>query len=79
MAAGALRPRSAGRAGLRAVAGWLVLLAAIAAWELLAYVQAPRSEHPTLSSLTNDALDSHLARAGAFVAWLAGGAWLARP
>ena len=58
--------------------GWLVVLAALAAWQLLAYFQEPRAQHPTLSSLTNAALDTHAARAAAFVAWLVGAFRLAR-
>jgi hypothetical protein len=58
--------------------GWLVLASAAAAWELAAFVQHPRDEHPTLSSLTNALLDSRPARAAAFVAWLVGAAALAR-
>lgn len=58
--------------------GWLVLLAALGAWQLLAYVQEPRSAHPTLSSLANAALDTRGGRTLAFVAWLVGGHRLAR-
>lgn len=53
------------------VAHWAALAAVAAVWQLAAYVQAPRGDHPTLSSLANAALDSHAARAAAFVAWLA--------
>jgi hypothetical protein len=66
------------RPTLAGVIGWLVLLVALAGWQLLAYVQEPRSEHPTLSSLTNAALDTHTGRALGFGAWLVGGSWLAR-
>jgi hypothetical protein len=67
------------RARLDAAAGWWgVLLAMAAAWQLAAYLQHPRSEHPTLSSLTNALLDSHAARAVAFVLWLAAARELAR-
>lgn len=66
------------RQPLAAVAGWLVLVAAVAVWEVLSYVQAPRAEHPTLSSLANGALDTHAARTGAFVAWIGAAAWLGR-
>ena len=57
---------------------WAALLGALAAWQLAAYLQEPRSEHPTLSSLTNALLDSQGARGLAFVAWLAAAARLAR-
>jgi hypothetical protein len=50
---------------------WLGLAALAAAWQLAAYLQHPRHDHPTLSSLANAALASHPARAAAFVAWLA--------
>ena len=70
--------RSVSGARTRGVAVWLVLAVALGAWQLASYLQSPRDEHPTLSSLTNAALDSHPARAAAFVAWLAGAAWLAR-
>lgn len=59
-------------------ARWLALIAALAAWQLVAFVQHPRSDHPTLSSLTNLVLDSHPVRALAFGAWLVAGALLAR-
>jgi len=57
---------------------WLALTAALAAWELQSFVQHPRHDHPTLSSLSNTALASHGPRAVALLAWLAGAAWLAR-
>lgn len=49
---------------------WAALAAVAVAWEVLAYVQHPRADHPTLSSLTNALLDSHPARAAAFILWL---------
>jgi hypothetical protein len=58
--------------GARA-AGWMGLFA-----ELVAYFQHPRYEHPTVSSLVNSALDSHIARWVAFAAWLVAAAGLAR-
>ena len=39
-------------------------------WQLAAYLQHPRDEHPTLSSLANALLDSQPARAAAFVLWI---------
>jgi len=64
----------------RAAAGWvwLALAMAIGLWELQSFVQHPRSQHPTLSSLTNSLLEGHASRMAAFVGWLAGGIWLAR-
>ena len=52
------------------MAPWAVLAAAAAAWQVAAYMQHPRHDHPTISSLTNVALDSQAARAAAFVVWL---------
>jgi hypothetical protein len=57
---------------------WAMLFLALGAWELAAFLQHPRSDHPTLSSLANGVFDSHATRAGAFLAWLAVGAALAR-
>lgn len=74
----ARRPQHGSRPAFAGAMGWLALLVALAGWQLLAYVQEPRSEHPTLSSLTNAALDTHASRAVAFAAWLVGGFRLAR-
>lgn len=57
---------------------WAGLAAATIVWELQSFLQHPRRDHPTLSSLTNDLLQTHPARALAMVAWLAAGVWLAR-
>lgn len=57
---------------------WLALAAAIAAWELQAFLQHPRSAHPTISSLTNNLMHNHFSRAGTMLVWLAVGLWLAR-
>ena len=57
---------------------WLVLAALTALWELQAFVQHPRRDHPTLSSLSNDLFRSPSSRAVAFLLWLALGVWLAR-
>jgi len=65
-------------APVRGVGLWVGLATAVVLWELVAYVQSPRDEHPTLSSML-DALESNpLARAVLFVAWLALGWELAR-
>ncbi|MDP9442796.1 MAG: hypothetical protein M3P34_11620 [Actinomycetota bacterium] len=61
-----------------AAGAWAGLAAAAAGWELAAYLQHPRVDHPTLSSLANAALDSSPARAVAFVLWLLAAAELAR-
>ena len=57
---------------------WLALAAALAVWELQAFVQHPRSAHPTISSLTNNLMQHHVSRAGLMLVWLAAGVWLAR-
>jgi hypothetical protein len=51
--------------------GWVALAAAAGVWQLAAYLQHPRDDHPTLSSLTDALLDSHPTRAVAFVVWAA--------
>ena len=80
VAGGRQRPRRpAGRpVDVRRVAPWLVLLAAAATLQLWSYLQHPRADHPTISSLTNALLDSHPARAAAFAGWLAATVVLAR-
>ncbi len=60
------------------IATWAALAATAGAWQLAAYLQHPRADHPTLSSLANEVLDSHLARAAAFVVWIAAVRGLAR-
>jgi hypothetical protein len=57
---------------------WAGLAATAGAWQLAAYLQHPRAAHPTVSSLANEALDSHLLRAAAFVLWIAAARGLAR-
>ena len=57
---------------------WPTLAGAIAVWELQAFVQHPRSAHPTISSLTNNLMQNHVSRAGVMLVWLAVGVWLAR-
>ena len=57
---------------------WAVLCAFLAAWELTAYFQQPRADHPTLSSLADQVLDWRPAQALAFLAWLAVGVDLSR-
>ena len=64
------QPPAEGGAARQAAAAWGGV---VAAW-----AQEPRDEHPTLSSLTNAALDARPLRAAAVVAWLAGAAWLGR-
>ena len=56
---------------------WAVV-AVVAGWQLAAYLQHPRAEHPTLSVFANRILDPHPVRALGFLVWLAGAAVLAR-
>ncbi len=64
--------------GVRRAWAWLVLLAVGGLWQLVAYLQHPRDDHPTLSSLTNALLDSQPARAAAFALWVLATVELAR-
>lgn len=78
-AAGRARRRPQRRsASTTGVGAWAGLAAVAGAWEVLAFVQHPRADHPTLSSLTNAALDSQPARATAFVLWFLAMVELAR-
>ena len=71
------RPRPA-RPQAVDMAALAVVLGSLGVWQAAAYLQHPRRGHPTLSSLTNAALDSHPARAAAFAAWVVAAALLAR-
>ena len=66
------------RVAVAELAPWAVAVVALAALQLSAWASEPRADHPTLSSLTNAALDPRPARVAAVVAWLAGAAWLGR-
>jgi hypothetical protein len=57
---------------------WGALAGAMGLWELQAFLQDPRRDHPTLSSLSNDLFRSPSSRAVALLLWLALGVWLAR-
>jgi hypothetical protein len=72
------RARSPSAHDMAGVATWAALAAAAGAWQLAAYLQHPRADHPTVSSIADAALDSHLARAVAFVVWIATAAGPAR-
>lgn len=79
MVCGGLRRRPAPRCPpVTGVVPWALLATGAGAWQLAAYLQHPRADHPTLSSLTNTLLDSHPARAVAFVLWLVAAVELAR-
>jgi len=75
LAAGARRPRP-DRSPAPGVRLWALLVVALGAWELAAFLQHPRPDHPTLSSLADGVLRYHPARAAAFLAWLGLGAGL---
>ncbi len=79
MAWGARRRRSPVRSwpagGLRV---WTALALGVAAWQMAAFVQHPRFQHPTLSSLANTVLDPQVVRAPALALWLVLAARLAR-
>jgi hypothetical protein len=55
-----------------------VVILVLVGWELMAWRQQPRVDHPTLSYLSNSLLSSHPLRALAFVGWLALGYRLVR-
>jgi hypothetical protein len=74
----ALIPRDVGPFPLRHREVWVGLVAALGLWELVSFVQQPRSDHPTLSSLTNTLFESHPVRTVGLVVWFILGAWLAR-
>ena len=60
------------------LAVWAAAAAALVALQLAAWASEPRTDHPTLSSLANAALDPRPLRAAAVVAWVGAAAWLAR-
>ena len=57
---------------------WGVALSLLVGWELAAYFQHPRADHPTLSALAEPVIDWRPARAIAFLVWTALGADLSR-
>lgn len=57
---------------------WLVLLAGLAVLQVAMFVREEREDNPTISSIVNDALDTHGARTVACTAWLVGAFRLAR-
>ena len=80
MVGACLPPRPAPTRRAAAAGGWVwcALAAAVGVWELQSFVQHPRSQHPTLSSLTNTLLAPHGSRMVALLGWLAGAVMLAR-
>jgi hypothetical protein len=59
----------------RSAAPWLGLIGLLVVLETVNYFSSPRSDHPTLSSMADSLMGSHLGRAAVFAAWLALG-WL---
>jgi hypothetical protein len=49
---------------------WSLLIAAIAGWELMARLNGPRSQYPTISSMVDALTQSHTIRFLVFVLWL---------
>ena len=58
---------------------WLVLGAAVLAWELVSFSLGPRVEHPTLSSLYDSATRARPVKGVAFFGWLWLGSMIAKP
>lgn len=79
VALGANLPAGGPRTGWpRRLDVWMALGATLALWELGSFLQHPRAEHPTLSSLTNTLFQNHAARALGLLMWLGAGTRLAR-
>ncbi len=58
---------------------WATLAVAVIVWEILSYLALPRAMHPTLSSLSNRAMELRAAKAAFIVVWLWIGGALVRP
>jgi lysylphosphatidylglycerol synthetase-like protein (DUF2156 family) len=70
--------RAVGDRPRRGYAAWAALALAAVAWQLAAYLQSPRREHPTLSSML-DAADAHdPLRATVYLGWILLGLVLVR-
>jgi hypothetical protein len=52
------------------VIAWSATVTALTAWELLALFSHPRSDHPTISSLLETAMENHVPRFGVYLLWL---------
>ncbi len=63
---------------VRGVGAWIAVAVSAAGWELAAYLQHPRADHPTLSSVANAVLASHSVRTAAFALWLVAAVELGR-
>jgi hypothetical protein len=57
---------------------WVVVLAALVAWELIALFAGTRSAHPTVSSIYDILAQWRAAKAAVLLAWLALGWYLVR-
>lgn len=57
---------------------WVVVALATGMLEMSAFMQAPRHEHPTLSSVVAAMMSMHLTKWVAWVLWLLFGAWLVK-
>ena len=66
----AVGPDGPGTAPSRLALVWAVAAVVITGWELFCYLAAPRSAHPTLSSLLDTLDASHGGKALAFALWL---------
>ncbi|MGH8993662.1 MAG: hypothetical protein ACRDZ7_19290 [Acidimicrobiia bacterium] len=62
----------------RGLLGWAALGTVLVIWQVGAFVQHPRFEHPTLSSMANVVLEPQPVRALALALWLAAAYHLAR-
>lgn len=54
----------------RDAAPWAVVFGLLAAFEVAEYFSSPRRDHPTLSSIADSLMSTHLGRAAAFALWL---------
>lgn len=67
------------RLGRRRVLPWLLLVGAGTAWEVLALVQSPREDYPTISSIVTPlAATQWWFRFAGYLVWFATGLWLVR-
>jgi hypothetical protein len=56
--------------------GWVIMTVVVGCWELYCYTSAPRSEHPTLSTLIDLLESTRVGKTAAFALWLALGCYL---
>ncbi|MGH3982327.1 MAG: hypothetical protein ACRDST_06485 [Pseudonocardiaceae bacterium] len=71
-----VRPPPSGAVSPGALALWLALAIAGAAWWLVAFLWGNDPEHPTLSLLLDPVLETYPARVFGYALWLAAGRWL---